>query len=444
MASLRFRNGKWQVQVRRHGHASQAKSFQSKPDAQRWSRQIEAELDRTLIPNDVRSLSTITVAQVLTRYRETVTNEKRGVVPERKRIEMFLRQRWSTPPLGKVDASIFSRYRDTRLRQVQPGTVIRELGLLRSIFEMARREWGYTALQNPLAGLRKPKAPEGRERRLKPGELQALIKACSTITGTWLLHGFQLAIETSLRRGELLGIRWQHVNFDTTALHVPFTKTDKARTIPLTDRAVEILTERRADSTADAEYAFPVSANAFRLAWERCKRRAEHNGCIGIQELRFHDLRHEAISRFFETGLNPAEVASISGHRDLRMLLRYTHLTPEYLGARLRARKSVFYTENSGVPAQPLRKSDGEQRPARGVSGDLEPKPVRAGQLTRGRKHAGIHVKGSSERITHQRPATARHREASSLLLPKRNSEALHGRQPVVDTTRAFRREAEQ
>lgn len=154
MASLRFRNGKWQVQVRRYGHAPQAKSFQSKSDAQRWARQTEAELDRTLIPNDVRSLNTITVAQLLTRYRDNVTSEKRGIVPERKRIEVFLRHRWSALPLARIDAATFSRYRDTRLKQVQPGTVIRELGLLRSVFEMARREWGYTAFQNPLAGAR--------------------------------------------------------------------------------------------------------------------------------------------------------------------------------------------------------------------------------------------------------------------------------------------------
>lgn len=337
MASLRFRNGKWQVQVRRDAHTARAKSFQSKSDAQRWARQIEAELDRALIPNDVRSLNTVTVAQLLTRYRDTVSNEKRGHVPERKRIDVFLRQRWSALTLAKVDAATLSRYRDTRLKQVQPGTVIRELGLLSSIFEMARREWGYTAFQNPLAGLRKPKAPEGRERRLKPGELQALIKACSTVAGSWLSHGFQLAIETGLRRGELLSIRWRDVNLDTAVLHVPFTKTDKARNVPLTDRAVAILKERKAATATDAEYAFPVSANAFRLAWERCKRRAERSGCIGVQELRFHDLRHEAVSRFFEKGLNTAEVATISGHRDLRMLFRYTHLKPEDILVKLRS-----------------------------------------------------------------------------------------------------------
>lgn len=336
MASLRFRNRKWQVQVRRHGHTTRAKSFQSKSDAQRWARQIEAELDRTLIPNDIRSLATVTVAQLLTRYRETVTSEKRGIVSERKRIEVFLRQRWSALSLAKMDASIFSKYRDERLKLVQPGTVIREFGLLNSIFEMARREWGYTAFQNPLAGLRKPKAPDGRERRLRPGELQALIAACSTVAGSWLLHGFQLAIETGMRRGELLNIRWKDVSFDTAVLHIPYTKTDKARTIPLTDRATEVLKARKAASDADAKYAFPVSANAFRLAWERCKRRAERAGCVGVQDLRFHDLRHEAVSRFFERGLNTAEVASISGHRDLRMLFRYTHLKAEDIGAKLR------------------------------------------------------------------------------------------------------------
>lgn len=118
---------------------------------------------------------------------------------------------------------------------------------------------------------------------------------------------------------------------------MPFTKTDKSRTIPLTDRALEILSGRKAALPTDAECAFPITANAFRLAWERSKRRAEKAGCVGVQELRFHDLRHEAVSRFFEMGLNTAEVASISGHKDLRMLFRYTHLKAEDIVVKLRA-----------------------------------------------------------------------------------------------------------
>jgi integrase len=339
MATLRFRNGKWQVQVRRRGYQARTQSFLNKTDAQRWGRHIETELDRTLIPNDVRALAKITLADLLIRYRDTVTINRPGLLPETKRIEAFLRQNWCTYPLAKINAREFSKYRDERLKCVGPGTVIRELGLLRSVFETARREWGYSSLENPIASLRKPKAPDGRERRLEPGELAGLSAACATVRNTLLLHGIHMAIETGMRRGELLAIQWKHVNFDTGVLHIPITKTGKSRSIPLTDRAREILTERKSLADTDARYAFSISANAFRLAWERCKRRAERAGCIGVQELRFHDLRHEAVSRFFELGLNTAEVASISGHRDLRMLFRYTHLKPENIVAKLRKNK---------------------------------------------------------------------------------------------------------
>lgn len=313
-----------------------------KADAQRWARLMEVELDRTLIPNDPRALNTITIADLLKRYRDQVTPLKRGRVPEAKRIEVFLRQNWANLLIARAGPLTFSRVRDQRLKEVRPGTVRREMGFLSSIFEIARKDWGYTALQNPMAGIRRPRDPEGRDRRLKSDELNALIAACKDrISGSWLQHAILLAIETGMRRGELLNIRWCDVNLDRRLLHIPITKTDKSRTIPLTERAALILTELRTIATVDTEFALPISANGFRLAWERCKRRAEKAGCAGIQQLRFHDLRHEAVSRFFEMGLNVAEVALISGHRDVRMLFRYTHLKPEDVGSKLRAKLFV-------------------------------------------------------------------------------------------------------
>lgn len=341
MASLRYRNDKWQVQVRRYGHTPQAKSFQSKADAQRWARHTEAELDRTLIPNDHRVLNTLTIAELFARYRDTQTRRKRGHVEENKRIEVFLRYDWCRLTLGRVSATVFTKHRDLRLKQVKANTVIRELGLLHSIFETARRDWGYTSLANPIAGMRKPKAPEGRDRRLIAGELDALTTACDTARIPWLLPGIKLAIETGMRRGELLNIKWSDINFKTGVLHVPITKTDRARNVPLTNVAVSVLAELRSKTPRDADAVFPVSANAFRLAWERCRRRAIKGGHSNLKELRFHDLRHEAVSRFFELGLNAAEVATISGHKDLRMLFRYTHLRAEDLVLKLRAGSSA-------------------------------------------------------------------------------------------------------
>jgi integrase len=127
-----------------------------------------------------------------------------------------------------------------------------------------------------------------------------------------------LAVETGMRRGELLAMCWTDVDFQARTVHLQMTKNGHSRTVPLSQRAREALRRLPQDAIA----VFPVSANAFRLAWERLRRRA------GVVGLRFHDLRHEAVSRFFEKGLTMPEVAAISGHRDPRMLMRYSHPRP--------------------------------------------------------------------------------------------------------------------
>ena len=134
-----------------------------------------------------------------------------------------------------------------------------------------------------------------------------------------------LAVETGMRRGEILGIRWEHFDHERRCLLIPQTKNGHARTIPLSQRAGSIL-----DSIERTEpSAFPISANAFRLSWERVKKKA------GIIDLHFHDLRHEAISRFFEMGMTVPEVASLSGHRTLSMLMRYAHAHNQSIQAKL-------------------------------------------------------------------------------------------------------------
>jgi len=138
MATLRFRNGKWQVQVRRRGYQARTQSFLNKTDAQRWARHIETELDRTLIPNDVRALAKVTLAELLIRYRDTVTINRRGLLPETKRIEAFLRQDWCAYPLAKLNARDFSKYRDERLKCVGPGTVIGPASLDRAIQRISK------------------------------------------------------------------------------------------------------------------------------------------------------------------------------------------------------------------------------------------------------------------------------------------------------------------
>jgi len=335
VATLRKRNDKWQAIVRRTGHRARAKSFQKRADAQRWIRQTEQELDRAGLAYDPHILERLTVADLLRRYLAEITPNKRGKASEAKRIEVFMREKWAALSLARITPQTFTQHRDRRQRQVEAGTVIRELGLLHAVFEVARREWDIPLTENPLAKVRKPKAAAGRDRRLAANELTALLAACEDARNDWLKPGILLAVHTGMRRGEILNIRSRDLDLTHGLLTIPRTKTDRPRTIPLSTEAARILEQRKSDADEKSGRFFPVTANAFRLAWERCKHRATKN-MPGIADLRFHDLRHEAVSRFFELGLSVPEVAAISGHRDPRMLFRYTHLKPEDIVSKLR------------------------------------------------------------------------------------------------------------
>ena len=132
-----------------------------------------------------------------------------------------------------------------------------------------------------------------------------------------------------MRRGEILNMRWCDLSVEKRTLHIPVTKNGHARTIPLSSGALAILRTLSDGRASGSEHILPITQDAAKMAWKRLVKRA------GLVNLRFHDMRHEAISRFFEKGLNVPEVALISGHRDPRMLFRYTHPRAEDIAAKL-------------------------------------------------------------------------------------------------------------
>ena len=172
-----------------------------------------------------------------------------------------------------------------------------------------------------------PPSPPARNRRLESGEFERLKEAAKQTKNPHIWPIIVFAIETGMRRGEILGLRWEHVDLDRRIAYLPLTKNGSSREVPLSTKAAQVLARQRQHN--DTTSPFPVTPNGFRLAWDRLRSRA------GLVDLRFHDLRHEAISRFFELGLNIPEVAVISGHKDPRMLFRYTHLRAEELVGRL-------------------------------------------------------------------------------------------------------------
>lgn len=315
--------------VRRKGVPPRAKSFDRRSDAERWARELESEADRSGWISDTRLAERTTLGELLTRYRDEVTPSKRGALVEAARLNAIIRRPIAHRTIAKLTSSDVASYRDERLKDVAPATVIRELNTIAHALEVASREWGFTLPRNPARLVRRPVAPRGRQRRLLPDEEQRLLAASDRGRNTIMRPLIIVAVETAMRRGELLALRWADVDLDAGVARLHLTKNGDARDVPLSKRARETLAALRATNASCDDRVFPIGPDGVRLAFERIRKRA------GLHDLHFHDLRHEAVSRLFEKGLNVVEVSAISGHKELRMLQRYTHLRAAELVARL-------------------------------------------------------------------------------------------------------------
>ncbi len=309
--------GRWQALIRLKGHPPLSKTFTMRADAVTWARTSEVALERGASEAGLPSPlpPSPTVIDLLDLYERRITSSKRSSAKEAYLLRPIRRHEIGTVQLKGVRSTHVARYRDDRLRSVKPNSVKRELAVLQHAFNLAIREWGVPLPVNPVAAITKPRVSDARRRRVTEDEWRRLIAACE---GRPLQPVIRLAKETGMRRGELLSLEWRNVDLTTATAFLPMTKNGEPRHVPLSQEAVAVL--RALNRKDDESRVFAMSPNALRLAWERLKARA------GVTDLRLHDLRHEAVSRFFERGLSVPEVALISGHKDYRMLARYTHL----------------------------------------------------------------------------------------------------------------------
>ena len=201
--------------------------------------------------------------------------------------------------------------------------LFRSLVIIRHCLKIAINEWGLMLSANPVDKVKMPPSPPSRKRRLEDGEFSRLKKASSETRNPHIWPIIVFAIETGMRRSEILALTWDNIDLEKRVAFLLLTKNGSSREVPLSNKAIQVLKNQLTENP------FPINANAFRLAWDRLRTRA------GLVDFRFHDLRHEALSRFFELGLSIPEVALISGHKDVKMLMRYTHLRAEDLVRKL-------------------------------------------------------------------------------------------------------------
>jgi integrase len=337
MASIRKRAGRWQARVIRQGYPPSSKTFDTRQDAEKWSRSIEREMDRESY-TDVGKLHKMTLGGLLRKYREQVTPSKRGKRNEEYLLLAIEKHRIATINLAQLGAADLVEYRDERLCKVTTGTVQRGIAIIVTAINHARREWGLP-IKTEVTDFKKPASSPARERTLEPDERIRLLRELAPggeyrdrmgryagPRNLWMRPLVEFALETAMRRGELLGLRWEHIDPKKRTAYLPMTKNGHSRTVPLSSRAITLLEElpRSIDGRI-----FPVTAPQIRDCFTRACRRS------GVKRFRFHDLRHTAITSIAERLPNVIELAMMTGHRNLKMLARYYHVKPEALAVKL-------------------------------------------------------------------------------------------------------------
>jgi integrase len=327
MATFRQRNGKWQARVQKKGYQAVTKSFNIKSDAIKWAKQIEIELDKGSFVN-IQLAERTTFAEMILRYLAEVTPKTKSSTEDGFRLRALARKQIAKLNMMALTPSRIAEYRDIRLQEVSAGTVIRELAYFSSVINHARKEWGIN-IENPIPLVRKPDTPPSRTRVLSEEEKISLYKILQPRyknSNHWILFIVQFALETAMRQGEILSLRWVNIDPVKRTAHLQTTKNGDSRTVPLSTRAVQILQEipRNIDDKV-----FPMNRPALCANFAKACKRAK------IEDLRFHDLRHTAITKMAGKFSNILELSAVTGHRQLSMLKRYYHPKAEDLAHKL-------------------------------------------------------------------------------------------------------------
>jgi integrase len=322
--------GKVIARVRIKGRPEASKVFPDARKAAAWAT-VEEQRMRDGDYRDTRKAHRLLVRDLIDQYTTAIASHLKSADTTALRLARFRRD-LGAYTLETLTRARIAEWRDARLAEgAAPATVTRELGILSSVISYARKDLG-VEIENAAGLVRRPPATRGRDRRLEPGEEKRLLEALGDRAGEvrgakragayrigtrnpWMRPLAQFAIETAMRKGELLSLRWENVDPEARTAYLGNTKNGEARTVPLSSRAVAVL---EALPRSPDGRVIPLTSQAVKLAWRRATMRA------GLDDLHFHDLRHEATSRLAEK-LNLLELAAVTGHKDLRMLKRYYH-----------------------------------------------------------------------------------------------------------------------
>lgn len=320
------------ARIRKHGFPAVSKTFKTKTAARAWANKTEDAMDSGAWLADEEA-TTITVAQMFDQWQAYIHPIKPFCKTKLSSIE-FLKLHFGSCSLAEVTPKLVMDFGAKRRQNVARATLQKELSYFAQAVDFGVTMFDLPIKGNPVREATRAMAQIGMtgggrqlERRLNKGEFERLISAASHRASRWMVPVIEVAVHTAMRRGEIHGLRWSDLDFEAGTIFIrdrkhPTEKIGNDQTIPMFPPARSAFLVARKYSKCD-NAVFPVkTAKAITAAFTRIKNDA------GIDDLRFHDLRHEGVSRLFERGWTIPQVAAVSGHRDWAQLKRYTQLKP--------------------------------------------------------------------------------------------------------------------
>lgn len=342
MASIQKRNSSFRVRITREGKSTLCATFYSRLEALQWAKQTQAQLRLGLYEEPLlqqKPSQEVLFEEAATHYMNTHSIHKKIVRSETYRLQILMK-RWKELPLRQIDKLAVLRLRDDLLSLGRSGDTINHyFNTLSKLFQMVNDEWDLP-LPNPIRGVKRMPQSKGRTKRINGAIEQILLDSCDELSLPLLRSIIQFAIQTGMRRGELMRLTWADIDIPNRKAYLHDTKNGDPRQVPLTKDAVEILSALTRDLSG---IVFPMSLGTLRIQFERVclksKDQYQELGANPFEDLRFHDLRHEALSRLSDAGLNVIELSHISGHRTLAMLKRYVHCSHQAIFMKLDSQK---------------------------------------------------------------------------------------------------------
>ena len=331
MASIQKRNSNFRVRITRQGKSTLCATFYSRLEAVQWAKQTEAQLRLGLYEESVTPIMTnheLLFEVAANHYMKTHTIHKKIVRCKTSRLKILIK-RWGNLPVSKVDKSRVINLRDDLLKMGRSGETINHyFNTISKLFQMLNDEWDLE-IPNPIKGIKRMPPSKGRSKRVNLELESLLLYGCDQLSLPLLCSIIQFAIQTGMRRGELMGLTWADIDLSNRKAYLHQTKNGEPRQVPLTRQAMTVLESL----PKNCERVFPMGMSGLRFQFERLKRHLKQDwvgyGENPFNDLRFHDFRHEALSRLSDAGLNVIELSHISGHKTLGMLKRYTHPSHE-------------------------------------------------------------------------------------------------------------------